>query len=149
MPYKHRLPAALLLAGVLAASGALLCRTAHAQQQEAPQGNSDTAKPAQPQRPHRVTIHIEVTAGEKDKPVDSASVYVRYSEARAIKADKPVEMNVKTTAEGKVRVPLVPMGKIVIQVVAPGWKPFGRSFDVTEDEQLFKIHLDKPPIKWY
>jgi len=148
MFHQRRQPAALLLAGVLAAGGLLLCRAALSQQQ-APQGNPDATKPAQAPRPKRVTIHIEVTAGDKDKPVDSASVYVRYTEAHAIKADKQAEMNVKTSVEGRERVPLVPMGKIVIQVIAPGWKPFGRSFEVTEDEQVFKIHLDKPPIKWY
>jgi hypothetical protein len=148
MSRKHTLPAAALLAGLLASYCVLLCRTALAQQPDAPQGNSETAKPGKPKPPELLTIHIEVTGGEKNKPVDSASVYVRYNEPHKIKSDKLVEMNVKTSSEGKVRVTLVPKGKILIQVVAPGWKTFGHWSDLTEDEQVFKIHLDKP-TKWY
>jgi hypothetical protein len=136
-----------LLAGLLISGFVLACQAAQAQQQDAPP--SDT-KPENPPdaKPVRVVIHIEVTAGDKNIPVDSASVYVRYNEAHKIKSDKLVEMNVKTNMDGKVRVPLVPKGKILIQVIAPHWKTFGRWFDLTEDGQVFKIHLDNPP-KWY
>ena len=144
---KHSHHAALLLVSVLAAGCLLLCRVACAQQSGDPQSDSKPAKPADA-KPERVTIHIEVTAGDKNIPVDSASVYVRYNEEHKIKADKLVEMNVKTTMEGKVRVPLVPKGKILIQVIAPHWKTFGRWYDLTEDGQVFKIHLDKPH-QWY
>jgi len=105
----------------------------------------DGAKPGKGQQ---VTIHIEVTAGAKDKPVDNASVYVRYPDPRRFKSEHLAEMNVKTSQEGRVKVPLVPKGRILIQVIAPGWKTFGKWFDLTEDEQVFKIHLDNPP-KWY
>jgi len=104
---------------------------------------SDAKAKAEP-----VTIHIEVTAGEKDKPVEGASVYVRYNEVHKIRSDKLIEMNVKTSINGKVKVPLVPKGKILIQVIAEGWKTYGRWFDLTEDGQVFKIHLDRPP-HWY
>ena len=147
MPRERSQPAAVLLAGVLAAGCVLVCRVACAQQSDAPQPDSKPAKPADA-KPERVTIHIQVSAGDKNIPVDSASVYVRYNEAHIIRADKLVEMNVKTNMEGKVRVPLVPKGKILIQVIAPEWKTFGRWFDLTEDGQVFKIHLDKPH-KWY
>jgi len=147
MSRQHSQPAAVLLAGVLAAGCVLVCRVACAQQSDAPQPDSKPAKPADA-KPERVTIHIQVSAGDKNIPVDSASVYVRYNEAHIIRADKLVEMNVKTNMEGKVRVPLVPKGKILIQVIAPEWKTFGRWFDLTEDGQVFKIHLDKPH-KWY
>jgi len=139
--------AAVLLVGVLAFGWALLGRVACAQQPDAPQADSKPEKPPDA-KPERVVIHIEVTAGDKNVPVDSASVYVRYNEAHKIKADKLVEMNVKTNMEGKVRVPLVPKGKILIQVIARNWKTFGRWFDLTDDGQVFKIHLDRPP-KWY
>ena len=113
-----------------------------------PPSASEEKKPEKPGPPEPVTIRIEVTAGDNNKPVEAASIYVRYNEAHKIKADKLVEMNVKTTPEGRARVPLVPKGKILIQVIAPGWKTFGKWFDLTEDNQVFKIHLDRPP-KWY
>jgi len=121
---------------------------AHAGQAQDGPPQSPSDKPAKPQPPQIVTIRIEVTGGEKEKPIENASVYVRYNEPHKIKSDKLIEMNVKTSIEGKVKVPLVPKGKILIQVIAEGWKTYGRWYDLTEDGQVFKIHLDRPH-KWY
>ena len=93
-------------------------------------------------------LRIEVTAGEKSKPVESASVYVRYVEKRALRKDKKIEMNVKTNKDGVVRVPDVPKGKVLIQVIAEGWKTFGRWYDISGDEEVIQIKLEKPP-RWY
>ncbi len=94
------------------------------------------------------TLRIEVTAGEKAVPVDSASVYVRYRETHLIKKNKTIEMNVKTNREGISKLPGVPRGKVLIQVIAPGWKTFGQWYELTQDEQTIKIILQKPP-HWY
>jgi hypothetical protein len=117
------------------------------QQKDAPP-QKDSAAKSNGQQSDTVTIHIEVTGGEKDKPIDGASVYVRFTEPRKLRSDRKVEMDVKTTPQGKARVPYVPRGKVIIQVVAEGWKTFGKTFDITEDEQVIKIHLDKPH-QWY
>jgi hypothetical protein len=155
MPPKRDSFAVYLFSVVLAGAFAFAPLSAPArhggQAQEAP-AKPDAAKPGaakqgKPQ-PELFTIRIEITAGDKNKPVENASVYVRYNEPRKLKSDKLVEMNVKTSPEGNVRVPLVPKGKILIQVVAEGWKTYGRWFDLTEDGQVFKIHLDKPH-QWY
>ena len=94
------------------------------------------------------TLRIEVTGGEAAKPVDSASVYVKFQQERLLRKDKAVEMNVKTNREGVVKLPGVPRGKVLIQVVAPGWKTFGQWYELTQDEQTIKINLQKPP-RWY
>jgi hypothetical protein len=100
-------------------------------------------------KPSGVSIlHIEITAGEKDQPVDNASVYVRFPEARILGREKLVEMNVKTNREGMVKVPNVPRGRALIQVIAAGWKTFGRWFELDKEEQTIKIKLEKPP-RWY
>ena len=93
-------------------------------------------------------LRIEVTAGEKNKPVESASVYVRYTEERTLRKDKKIEMNVKTNKDGMVKVTDVPKGKILIQVIAEGWKTFGRWYDVSGDEEVIQIKLEKP-ARWY
>jgi hypothetical protein len=93
-------------------------------------------------------LRIEVTAGDKDVPVDSASIYVRYLEVHKLGRDHMIEMNVKTNKEGVVKVPSVPRGKTLIQVIAPGWKTFGRWYDLDQAEQTIKIKLEKPP-RWY
>ena len=143
--------AALLISALVAGPGAFASPAAFArrggQSQDAP-AKSEAPKKTKSEPPDLLTIHIEVTGGEKNKPIENASVYVRYNEPHKFKSDKLVELDVKTSTAGKVRVPQVPKGKILIQVVAEGWKTFGRWFDLTDDEQVFKIHLDKPH-QWY
>ena len=93
-------------------------------------------------------ITIEVSGGEKSTPIENASVYIKYVEERKIKSNKTVELNVKTHRDGTAHVPDAPLGRALVQVVADGWKTYGRWYDVTEAKQTIKIHLDRPP-KWY
>ena len=100
----------------------------------------------QPDAASRITI--EVTGGTNEAPVDNASVYVKYVEEHAIKKDKKLELNVKTSRDGIAHVPNAPMGRALVQVIAEGWKTYGRWYDITETKQIIKIHLERPP-KWY
>ena len=93
-------------------------------------------------------VTIEVAGGENETPVENASVYVKYFEEHKIRKDKTVELNVKTNREGAAHIPAAPLGRVLIQVVADGWKTYGRWYDITEAKQTFKVHLEKPP-KWY
>lgn len=93
-------------------------------------------------------LRIEVTGGDEAKPVDQASVYVKYSEPRMLRRDKKVELNLKTNRDGIARLDDAPRGKVLIQIVAPGWKTFGKWFELDQDEQTIKIQLQKPP-RWY
>jgi hypothetical protein len=92
-------------------------------------------------------ITIEVTAGDANKPVENASVYVKTIEQHLLK-DKKFEVNVKTNQQGVAHVPDAPMGRVLVQVVADGWKSYGHWYDITEMKQVIKIHLERPP-KWY
>lgn len=93
-------------------------------------------------------LTVEVTGGDKNVAVENASVYVKYVEEHAITKDKKLELNVKTNASGVAHVPAAPTGRVLIQVIADGWKTFGRWYDITDQNQEFKIHLERPP-KWY
>ena len=93
-------------------------------------------------------LRIEVSCGEKSVPVDMASVYVRYVIKRPLAKDQNAEMNIKTNKDGVAVAEGVPRGKVLVQVVAEGWKSFGQWYDKTDDEQTVKIHLEKPP-KWF
>jgi len=93
-------------------------------------------------------ITVEVTGGEKNVPVENASVYVKFVEEHAIKKNKKLEINVKTSREGIAHVPDAPMGRALVQVVAEGWKTYGRWMDITDPKQTIKVHLERPP-KWY
>ncbi len=88
-------------------------------------------------------LRIELTGGDSNKPVADASIYLRFPD------QKKVELDLKTNQEGIARSPEIRQGKVLIQVVAQGWKTYGEYHDVTESEQTIQIHLVKPPIKWY
>ncbi len=127
--------AALFLAGAIAA-------------QNSSPSPSSAPKPARPKSDSQTRITIEVTGGDKETPVENASVYLKYIEERRIWKDKKMELNVKTNREGVAHVPDAPTGRVLIQVIAEGWKSYGRWFDITDPKQTIKIHLERPP-KWY
>jgi len=93
-------------------------------------------------------VRIEVVGGDNDTPVENASVYLKYVEERKLRKDKKIELNVKTNREGVAHVPDAPMGKVLIQVIAEGWKTYGKWVEITEPRQIIKVKLEKPP-RWY
>jgi len=93
-------------------------------------------------------LHLEVTGGDPAGPVEGASVYVRYLVKHRMAKDETVEMNLKTSHDGTVAVPFVPRGEVTVQIVAEHWKPYGQKYQMTEEDQTIKIHLEKP-TKWY
>ena len=120
----------------------LIAMVAHGQDKDAAaksKGDSD-AKDAR--------LTIIVTGGEDKKPIDSASVYVRYVEEHKHGKDKKIEMNLKTNQAGVCHVPVIPPGKFVVQVIADGWKTYGEYYDISQTEQTINISLVRPP-KWY
>ncbi len=128
----------------LTLSSLILCLTLglHAQDKSVDtKGKADS-----PSKDSRLTI--VVTGGEDKKPVDSASVYVKYVEERKYLKDKKIEMNLKTNMSGVCHVPIFPPGKFLVQVIAEGWKTFGEYYDSTQTEQTIHVELVRPP-KWY
>lgn len=136
MKIKRRQVWAMVLLGVLARPVAVF-----AHQEQAPLSKKEQT----PSPLNRITI--EVTGGEAKKPVENASVYVKTIEQHLIK-DKKFEVNVKTNMKGVAHVPDAPMGRVLIQIVADGWKTYGHWYDITDPKQVIRIHLDRPP-KWY
>jgi hypothetical protein len=108
----------------------------------------DSPPKPQPQTAEPNRLRIEVTGGEKAVPVENASVYVKYVEEHVIKRDKKLELNVKTNREGIAHVAEAPLGRALIQIIADGWKTYGRWYDITDPHQVIKVRLERPP-KWY
>jgi hypothetical protein len=100
-------------------------------------------KSAVPDRHATSRLRIEVTGGDTNKPVADASVYLRFPEK------KKEELDLKTNQEGVARSPEIRQGKVLIQIVAPGWKTYGEYHDATEAEQTIQIHLVRPTTRWY
>lgn len=115
--------------------------------------NSATASVARPRddnsdQAHTTKLHILVLSDD-GKPVGNASVYVRfYTDGGLMHHDKLAELDLKTNQDGSVKVPPIPQGKILIQVIAKGWHTFGEWYDVEKDEQSIEIKLQPPP-HWY
>lgn len=115
-----------------------------------PQGqqSSTDKKDSKPSAPGMTKLKIKVTT-DADKPVANASVYVRfYSAGGLLHHDKLEEMNFKTNQDGSVKVPEIPQGKILIQVIATGWHTYGKWYDIDKDEESITIKLVAPP-HWY
>lgn len=104
-------------------------------------GKSDKENPVS-------ALQIVVTGGDSSKPVDNASVYVRYEEPRFLRHPRKIELDLKTDLAGIAKVKDVPRVKIMIQVVKDGWRPFGQYYVLDKEEETIKIHL-KPPAHWY
>lgn len=98
--------------------------------------------------PGMTKLKLLVTT-DADRPVANASVYVRYYESGGfLRHDKLAELNFKTNQDGSVKVPEIPQGKILIQVIATGWHTYGKWYDIAKEEESITIKLAQPP-HWY
>jgi len=110
--------------------------------------NAGDRKDTKPAESGMTKLKIRVTT-DADKPIANASVYVRfYSGGGFLHHDKLQEMNFKTNQDGSVKVPEIPQGKILIQVIATGWHTYGKWYDVDKEEESIAIKLVPPP-HWY
>jgi hypothetical protein len=140
-------------AAAFLATGLLSCGTCAAQSaassstNSSPKsGNSQDAKASDDPTTTRLKIVVTNFDG---KPVASASVYVRFNEPGSfLHKDKLAEMAFKTNDDGSVKVPNVPVGKVLIQVVGKGLHTYGKWFDVAKDQEAIEIKLERPP-HWY
>lgn len=91
-----------------------------------------------------------VVTNQDGKPIDRASVIVRFVQGRSkikfTKIRKTWEL--KTSQEGIARIPTIPQGKIQIQVIASRYQTFGQIFDVTEEEKTIEIKLNPPQSQY-
>ncbi|HLJ17605.1 MAG TPA: hypothetical protein VKV15_24125 [Bryobacteraceae bacterium] len=95
-------------------------------------------------------LHISVTNLE-GKPVDRASVVVRFVEGRSkAKLGKKIRetWELRTNQEGMVSIPEIPEGKVLIQVIAPNYQTFGDYFTIEQEEKTISVKL-KPPQPQY
>lgn len=96
--------------------------------------------------PPMTRLRIEVR-NHNGKPVDRASVVVRFVEGRSpAKLGKKIitQWEVRTNQDGVVKIPPIPQGKLLIQVIAKGYQTFGQTFEVAEEEKTIEIKLNPP-----
>jgi hypothetical protein len=96
----------------------------------------------------KVRLEIQVTAEGTDEPIANAIIYIKFKEERTLWKDKKREYSVKTNPEGKAVVPIVPEGRVLVQVVVKRWKTYGEFHQLEGPKQVLKIEL-KRPKRWY
>ena len=97
----------------------------------------------------RLQIHVTNARG---KPVDRASVIVKFVSGRSLKAlglkKARLSWELKSSQEGMAKIPGIPKGKILIQIIAKNYQTFGDTFDVDEDERVLEIVLKDPQAQY-
>ncbi len=91
-------------------------------------------------------IEIEVT-NHKGEPVDRAAVVVKFIEGRSIKrlgGKKSTKWQLRTNNEGIAKLPSMPQGELMVQVIADGYQTFGDYFEVYEEEKTIQIQINPP-----
>ena len=95
-----------------------------------------------------LTISVKSPAG---KPVEHASVIVRFIKGHSVvKLGKGIrkEWELQTNQEGIAKIPPIPQGTILIQVIAKNYQTFGDSFDVDETQKTIEIKLNPPQAQY-
>jgi hypothetical protein len=91
-----------------------------------------------------LTIQVKSKSG---KPVENASVIVKFVKGHSIaKLGKSIrkEWELRTTQEGSAKIPPIPQGQILIQVIAKDYQTFGQVFDIDEENKTVDIVLNPP-----
>lgn len=91
-----------------------------------------------------ITVEVKNLDG---KPVERASVIVRFAEGRSIKKfGKKTVLNweLRTNQIGIAKIPAIPQGKILVQVIAKGYQTYGDTIEINEPERTIEVKL-KPP----
>jgi len=92
----------------------------------------------------KITVQVMSHGG---KPIERADVVVKFVKGRsAIKLGKKIRVSweMRTSQEGLAKVPEIPQGTILIQVIAKGYQTFGQTFDVDEAEKTIEVRLNAP-----
>src|SRR2546430_5049038 len=79
-----------------------------------------------------------VVKNQGGKPVDRASVVVRFIQGHSIvKLGKAIRttFELRTNQDGEARIPSIPQGKILVQIIAKGFQTYGQTYEVNEDEK--------------
>ena len=91
-----------------------------------------------------LTISVKSKSG---KPVEYASVIVKFVKGRsAVKLGKKIrkEWELRTNQEGLAKIPPIPQGTILVQIIAKDYQTFGQNFDVDEEQKTLEIKLNPP-----
>jgi hypothetical protein len=96
----------------------------------------------------KLTVQVTSLGG---RPIDRAGVIVRFVKGRSVvKLGKKIRTTweMRTNQEGIAKMPEVPQGTILVQVIAEGYQTFGQTFDVDEPARRIEIKLNPPQSQY-
>src|ERR1700676_280061 len=96
----------------------------------------------------KLTIQVKTKSG---KPVDHASVIVKFVKGHSVvKFGRKIrtEWELQTNEEGIAKIPSIPQGTILVQVIAKNYQTFGQNFDVDEEQKTLDITLNPPQAQY-
>lgn len=92
----------------------------------------------------RINVLVTTLGGH---PIDHADVVVKFVKGHSLlllgKAIR-TSWEMRTNQEGLAKVPEIPQGTILIQVIASGYQTFGQTFEVSELEKTINVKLNTP-----
>jgi hypothetical protein len=91
-----------------------------------------------------LTISVKSPGG---RPVENASVIVKFVKGRSkakLGAKIRKEWELRSNQEGVAKIPPIPQGTILIQIIAKDYQTFGQNFDVDEEQKTIDITLNPP-----
>ena len=91
-------------------------------------------------------VDVLVVRAYNGKPVRNAAV-VLHSVDKDGKQTKG-GMELKTDADGKASLDIVPYGKLRIQAIAPGLQTYGDDIEISQPEQQITIKMNRPQSQY-
>ncbi|MEO6964414.1 MAG: carboxypeptidase-like regulatory domain-containing protein [Acidobacteriaceae bacterium] len=91
--------------------------------------------------PPMATLDVTVLRAADGKPLENVAVV--FHPVRGTKDEGNMEL--KTNAEGKASLTIVPIGsEVLVQVIAPGYRTFGKKYDVPTSKKSITIKMLLP-----
>ena len=99
--------------------------------------------PAAPMTKINIVAQESGRQARSTTPASSSASSQGHSVVKLGKAIRTT-FELRSNQEGEARIPSIPQGKILVQVIAKGYQTFGQTFDVTEEEKTLEITLNPP-----
>src|SRR5262245_820570 len=96
----------------------------------------------------KLSVEVKTLTG---KPVHRASVVVRFVEGRSVvQLGKKIRTTyeLRTAQEGLAKIPAIPQGKVLVQVIAKGYQTYGQALDIDEEEKTVEVKLNPPQAQY-
>jgi hypothetical protein len=94
-------------------------------------------------------LTVQVNSIDTGKPIDRASVIVRFRHRRTVNLKKIVtNWETKTNQQGSVSIPAIPQGEVTIQVIAQNFQTFGDVYQLDQANQVVTIKLKRPQSQY-